>query len=162
MARRGATLTAFVVAGVAVAAGLALLVAPRASRAPDGLQRVAIEEGFADTEVDHPLGDGPAAGYAVDGVDDEGLGTGLAGVLGVAVTFVLAGGLLLVARRSRRRPARGAADAGTPDAGSPDAGTRDVGAGPPGGEATRPDSGAAQTGGEATRPDGGAAQVGAE
>jgi hypothetical protein len=35
----------------------------------------------------------------VDGVDDERLGTGLAGLLGVAVTGLAATGLFLVVRR---------------------------------------------------------------
>jgi PDGLE domain len=94
--------TAFVVAGLAVAAALAFFVSPQASSEPDGLNRVAIDEGFADEETNHALDDSPTAGYAVRGVDDDGLSTGLAGLIGVGVTFALVGGLLLVVRRRDR------------------------------------------------------------
>lgn len=93
-------LGAFVAGGLVVALALAFLVGPEASGAPDGLERVAADEGFAGEEEAHPLGDGPTAGYAVEGVDDDRLSTGLAGLIGVAATFLLAGGLLLVVRRA--------------------------------------------------------------
>jgi hypothetical protein len=102
--RRRVGLRAFVAGGLVVAALLAVGLSRWASTEPDGLNRVAIDEGFADEETDHALADAPTAGYAVDGVEDEGLGTGLAGLIGVAVTFAVAGGLLLVVRR-RSRPA---------------------------------------------------------
>lgn len=105
--RRRLRLTAFIVAGLGLAAALAFFVSPHASGEPDGLNRVAIDEGFADEETNHALADTPTAGYAVEGVDDDGLSTGLAGLIGVAVTFAIAGGLLLVVRRAggtRRSP----------------------------------------------------------
>jgi PDGLE domain len=98
--RRRLRFTAFVVAGLALAASLAFFVSPRASSEPDGLNRVAIDEGFADEESNHALDDTPTAGYEVRGVDDDGLSTGLAGLIGVGVTFALAGGLFLVVRRT--------------------------------------------------------------
>jgi PDGLE domain-containing protein len=98
--RRRLRFTAFVVAGLALAAALAFFVSPRASSEPDGLNRVAIDEGFADEESNHALDDTPTAGYEVRGVDDDGLSTGLAGLIGVGVTFALAGGLFLVVRRT--------------------------------------------------------------
>jgi hypothetical protein len=96
-------LGAFVAAGLALAVALAFVVAPRASGEPDGLERVAIDKGFAETATDHALADSPTADYGVEGVDDEGLGTGLAGALGIGVTFVLAFGLLALARRAGGR-----------------------------------------------------------
>jgi cobalt/nickel transport protein len=101
--RRPLRLTAFVVAGLALAAALAFFLSPHASSEPDGLERVAIDEGFADEESNHALDDAPTAGYEVRGVDDDGLSTGLAGLVGVGVTFVLAGGLFLVVRRRGER-----------------------------------------------------------
>jgi hypothetical protein len=95
----------FVVAGLLVAVALAFVVAPEASPDPDGLNRVAIDEGFADQERNHALSDAPTAGYAVDGVDDDRLGTGLAGLIGIAATFVLCGGVLVALRRTSRRQA---------------------------------------------------------
>jgi hypothetical protein len=96
-------LAAFVVGGLVVASGLAFFVSPRASSEPDGLENVANEEGFADTGTDHALDDAPTAGYEVRGVDDDGLSTGLAGLIGVALTFAATGLLFLVVRRSSRR-----------------------------------------------------------
>jgi cobalt/nickel transport protein len=98
---------AFIAAGLIVALVLAFFVSPSASGDPDGLNKVAIDEGFADTERDHAFGDAPTAGYEVRGVDDDRLSTGLAGIIGVAVTFAVAGGVMLVVRRARRTsPAR--------------------------------------------------------
>lgn len=89
----------FIAGGFLVAAGLAFFVSPLASGDPDGLNRVAIDEGFADTEQPHALDDGPLSGYAVEGVEDERLSTGLAGVVGVVVTFGVALLLFGVLRR---------------------------------------------------------------
>jgi hypothetical protein len=106
--RRRLGLAAFVAAGLIVALVLAFFVSPSASGDPDGLNKVAIDKGFADTETDHALGDAPTAGYEVRGVDDDRMSTGLAGVIGVAVTFAVAGGVMLIVRRARRTgPARG-------------------------------------------------------
>jgi hypothetical protein len=105
--KRPVRFAVFLVAGLAIAAGLAFFLSPLASSEPDGLNRVAIDEGLAQTETEHPLADTPTAGYGVDGVDDEGLSTGLAGVIGVAITFAVAGGVMLVVRRAGARPAAG-------------------------------------------------------
>ena len=103
MARR--RLAVFVAAGLLVALALAFFVGPEASSKPDGLNRVAVDQGFADREAAHRTADGPLAGYGVRGVGSERLSTGLAGVIGVGVTFGLAGGGLLLVRRARRRTA---------------------------------------------------------
>jgi hypothetical protein len=96
-------LAAFVAGGLVVASGLAFFVSPRASSEPDGLEKVATEEAFGDSGTDHALDGAPTAGYEVRGVDDDGLSTGLAGLIGVALTFAATGLLLLVVRRSSRR-----------------------------------------------------------
>lgn len=95
-------LGAFVFSGLILALALAFFVSPSASGDPDGLDKVAIDKGFADTETDHALADAPTAGYEVRGVDDGRLSTGLAGIIGVAITFSVAGGVMLVVRRARR------------------------------------------------------------
>jgi hypothetical protein len=97
-------LSLFVGAGLAVALLLAFLVSPEASSKPDGLNKVAIDQGFADQEQNHSLQDGPLAGYGVKGVDDERMSTGLAGIIGVATTFALGLGFFaLVRARGPRR-----------------------------------------------------------
>lgn len=90
----------FVIGGLIVALALVFFVAPIASEAPDGLERVAIETGFIATAQDHAVG-GPLADYSVSGVESGRTGTLLAGALGVAATFVV--GLLLATFMRRRR-----------------------------------------------------------
>jgi hypothetical protein len=93
---------AFLAVALAVTVALAALVAPHGSDAPDGLQRVALDEGFAGTETEHATAGSPTAGYRTVGVDHDALATGVAGVIGVAVTFALGAGVVLVAQRARR------------------------------------------------------------
>lgn len=73
-----------------------------ASSDPDGLEHVAETEGFAQTAQEHGTAGGPLAGYQTDGVEDERLSGGLAGVIGVVATGLVMGGLLLVLRRRDR------------------------------------------------------------
>ncbi len=73
-----------------------------ASRSPDGLERVAQDQGFADSGREAPTA-GPLDGYQVDGVDGA-LGRGLAGVAGVGLVLVLAGGLTWALRRRDEQP----------------------------------------------------------
>ncbi len=67
---RGRTIGLFVGLGLAVALVLAFFVSPFASSKPDGLEKVAIDQGFDDTAKDHALADAPLADYGVEGVDD--------------------------------------------------------------------------------------------
>jgi cobalt/nickel transport system permease protein len=93
----------FVVGGLLVALGLAFFVSPYASGDPDGLNKVAVDQGFADAESDHASAQSPLAGYGVEGVGDETLSTGLAGIVGVAVTFGVAMILFAIIRTGRGR-----------------------------------------------------------
>jgi hypothetical protein len=91
-------------AGLLLALLLAGGVSYYASASPDGLQKVAAEQGFADRAADHDLADSPVADYSVRGVDGERLSGGLAGVIGVVATLAV-GGALFAVLRGRRRPA---------------------------------------------------------
>jgi len=104
---RTSRLASFVVAGLLVATVLAVAVSPFASSEPDGLERVAMDEGFMDTATDHATADNPLADYGVRGVADARLSTGLAGLIGVVLCFSVAGGAVLVLRR-RSGPSRSA------------------------------------------------------
>lgn len=103
-------LAPFIAVGLALAVGLAFLVAPEASSSPDGLEKVAIDQGFVDGANDHDLAGSPTADYGIRGIDDARLSTGLAGLAGIGVTFLVGATLLLAVRRTgrRRRPERGA------------------------------------------------------
>ena len=104
VARRRLSLLAFVAVGLAVAAALVILVAPRSSSSPDGLEKVAAETGIDAGARQHSLASSPFADYETSGVGDAALGTVVAGLVGTAVTFVVCAGLVLVVRRRRNPP----------------------------------------------------------
>jgi hypothetical protein len=99
--KRG-TVAVIVGLALAVAFGLAFFVSPYASSEPDGLERVAIDSGFADQAREHALADGPLADYSVSGVDGAGLSTGLAGLIGVALCFLIGLSTMWIVRRAHR------------------------------------------------------------
>ncbi len=105
----------FVLAGLAVALLLALVVSGFASSSPDGLERVAEDTGFAATAEDHQFGGSPVADYTVQGVENERVSTGLAGVVGVIITFAVGMGVVLLASRGRRQQRDDPADPSTSD-----------------------------------------------
>lgn len=89
---------AAVVAGLvtlAVAAGASQFAAPD----PDGLERVAEEQGFAEQGGDHAFGSSLFADYATRGVADDGVSLALAGVAGTTVVLAVTSGLVLTGRR---------------------------------------------------------------
>lgn len=89
-----------------VALGVAGAVSLVASQSPDGLNRVATDEGFADTATDSAAADGPLAGYRTEGVQDPGLSRAAAGITGSLVVLALTGGITYaVRRRSATDPA---------------------------------------------------------
>ncbi len=93
---------ALLAGGLIVALFVVLVLAPNASSSPDGLERVAENEGFADKAEGarfELLSD-----YSIPGVDNEAASTILAGVIGV---IVVAGITLLAARVLRSRSGRG-------------------------------------------------------
>jgi cobalt/nickel transport system permease protein len=92
----------FVGVGLIVALLLVVVVAPFANPNPDGLERVAQDEGFIATAADSPLADSPLADYGVTGVGSEWVGTAVAGVVGTVLTFGLGVGLFTLYQRSRR------------------------------------------------------------
>ncbi|MFG3708538.1 PDGLE domain-containing protein [Micromonospora sp. NPDC047670] len=101
----------FLVGGLLVALLLAGVVSNFASSHPDGLDS-SLREGCtfdaddnitggscpAQREKEHEIG-GPLADYGVAGVDNDFLSTGLSGVLGVLLTFAVAGGVFWLVRR---------------------------------------------------------------
>ncbi len=100
---RRASFRAFIAAGFLVALLLAFLVSPHASSSPDGLDKVGAAHGL-DSEVRaQAMAGGPLAGYRVDGIHDRGLSTGVAGIIGVTITFGAAFGISRLARASRSR-----------------------------------------------------------
>lgn len=96
--RRSRRLVVLAVAVVSVV--LAVGLSSFASAYPDGLEYVAGQLGFADTAGDHATADSPVADYEAAGVEDTRLSTGLAGLVGVAVTAAMAFALFWALRRT--------------------------------------------------------------
>ncbi|MGA7228232.1 MAG: energy-coupling factor ABC transporter permease [Acidimicrobiia bacterium] len=94
----------FALTGMAVAAILVFL-APLASSQPDGLDRVAIDQGFGDQEQTSATAGSPLAGYGVSGVEEEDNGTRIAGLVGIGVTFLVGAGIVWGFSALRRRSA---------------------------------------------------------
>lgn len=95
----------FLLAGLVACLLLAGGVSYYASSQPDGLEKVAEDVGFIETADDHALSDFPLADYGIEGVDNERFSVGLAGILGVLVTALVAGGGFVLLTRKRDDPA---------------------------------------------------------
>ncbi len=80
-------------AALALAGGLSIYASDR----PDGLERVAEDEGFAGEAQEHPGSDSPLADYG----DDPRVG----GIVGVLVVLVLTSGTVYLLRRGRSETA---------------------------------------------------------
>lgn len=96
MKTRTATLISI---GLLVALLLAAILSFYASGSPDGLERVARDTGFDAAVEDHALADSPFADYGTTGVHNARLSGGLAGIVGVLATFVVAGAIFYVVKR---------------------------------------------------------------
>lgn len=91
----------FAAAGLGVALLIAAFLSPFASKSPDGLERVAQDQGFADAAQSNLVEErSPLAGYQIGG--DGALATAIAGVVGVGVVF----GVGYAAVRLRRKAGR--------------------------------------------------------
>lgn len=88
-----------VVIGLLVSLLVAGVVSFYASANPDGLEYVAEQVGFIETAQDSAVADSPLADYGAAGVEDERLSVGLAGLVGVAVTGIIAFALVWLLRR---------------------------------------------------------------
>lgn len=107
------------IVGMGLSVVLAGAVSFYASGSPDGLESVAEEQQFADQGQDSATSDSPFADYGVSGLEQERVSVGIAGLVGVAVTAVVA---FLLFTWLRRRPSQVGADArpgASPDAAGP-------------------------------------------
>lgn len=89
----------FVLGGIVVALGFAAVVSQFAADDPDGLERVAVDEGFIDSAGDHAFADSLFADYATRGIDDERVSLAVAGIAGTVLTLAVMGGLTSATRR---------------------------------------------------------------
>lgn len=89
------------ITGLVASLVLAGFVSFYASSSPDGLEKVAHDQGIDKKEERHASADSPLAGYGVKDVSDARLSGGLAGVIGVGSTVVVGSTVFWVVRRRR-------------------------------------------------------------
>ncbi|MFC9282713.1 energy-coupling factor ABC transporter permease [Streptomyces collinus] len=92
--------------GLAASLLLAGFVSFYASASPDGLEKVAHDQGIDKKAGKHASDGSPLAGYGVKDVTDARLSGGLAGVIGVGVTVVAGSAVFWTVRRRRTEDAR--------------------------------------------------------
>lgn len=85
----------FVIASAILAGGVSFY----ASSSPDGLEKVAEDVGFLETAKDHTFGDFTLADYGIAGFENARLSVGLAGLIGVGATALLAMSLFKLIRK---------------------------------------------------------------
>jgi PDGLE domain len=96
------SLHVFAVLGLTLAVVLAVFASPFASASPDGLEKVAGENGFLGAGRLAPIQeDSPIPDYAFPGIADERVATAVAGLVGTLLVAGLAYGVVLLARRRR-------------------------------------------------------------
>ncbi len=89
------------ITGLVAALALAGFVSFYASSSPDGLEKVAADNGIDQKVTEHAAADSPLADYGVKDVSDARLSGGLAGVIGVGATVVVGTGVFWTVRRRR-------------------------------------------------------------
>jgi cobalt/nickel transport system permease protein len=105
-------LRGFAIGGLLVALVFATVVSQFAAPDPDGLERVAENEGFADSAEEHALAGSPFADYATQGLGNETLSLAVAGTVGVIITLLVIMGIVYAVRDR----GSGAPSSGTPPA----------------------------------------------
>ncbi|OKJ99679.1 cobalt ABC transporter permease [Streptomyces sp. CB03234] len=87
--------------GLVTALVLAGFVSYYASASPDGLEKVAADQGIDRKAEEHATADSPLADYGVSGLTDARLSGGLAGTIGVGATVLAGTGVFWAVRRRR-------------------------------------------------------------
>lgn len=107
---RNTGLWLFIGAGLLVAILLGVFVSPWASSSPDGLDKTAEEKGFVEKAEDTEPAwkHSPMADYAMPGVKNDKVSTGISGLVGVLITAaimvalaLLVGGYSLLRKRKQ-------------------------------------------------------------
>ncbi|MFF9018068.1 energy-coupling factor ABC transporter permease [Streptomyces sp. NPDC014870] len=90
------------IGGLVAALVLAGFVSFYASASPDGLEKVAADQGIDAKVEDHAAADSPLADYGVKGIEAARLSGGLAGVIGVGATLAVGTGAFWAVRRRKQ------------------------------------------------------------
>ena len=81
----------------------AVVVSQFAASDPDGLERVAVDEGFLDSAREHAFADGVFADYATAESTMQTLSLAVAGIAGVTLTLLVGYGIVAASRRASMR-----------------------------------------------------------
>ncbi|MFJ6697342.1 energy-coupling factor ABC transporter permease [Streptomyces sp. NPDC091272] len=100
-------------AGLIAALVLAGVVSFYASASPDGLEKVAADQGIDKNVREHAAAGSPLADYGIKDIGNTRLSGGLAGVIGVGVTIAVGSGVFWVIRKRRDDDGSKAADKAT-------------------------------------------------
>ena len=79
-----------------------VVVSQFAASNPDGLGRVAIDNGFEESATDHALSSSWFSDYATAGISNESVSLAVAG-LRLCITLLVGGGVVSASRSTRRR-----------------------------------------------------------
>ncbi|MDD5131253.1 MAG: PDGLE domain-containing protein [bacterium] len=82
--------------GLGIALLVAMILSPFASPHPDGLERVAEDNGFLEKGEVEPIVYSPIPDYTFPGIHNEKVATAAAGIAGTLLVFVLGYGLAKV------------------------------------------------------------------
>ncbi|MFJ2217477.1 energy-coupling factor ABC transporter permease [Streptomyces sp. NPDC101062] len=102
-------------AGLVTALVLAGFVSFYASADPDGLEKVAADQGIDKKTEEHHTADSPLADYGVKDISDARISGGLAGVIGVGATIAVGSGVFWAVRRRRTAAVGGGAASVPPE-----------------------------------------------
>lgn len=72
-----------------------------ASSHPDGLNKVAVDLGFAEQEKSSATSGSALAGYKIAGIDNEVISNAIAGISGIAATGLVGTGLYFYVRKPK-------------------------------------------------------------
>lgn len=77
------------ISGIIIALFMASVLSLFASSEPDGLERVAEDQGFAEKAEEKEVLQAPMPDYVIPGIGNEEVAASLAGLIGVLIIFVI-------------------------------------------------------------------------
>ena len=89
------------ITGLVIAIFMACVLSLFASPEPDGLERVAEDQGFAEKAAGQEVVHSPMADYVVPGIDNPQLAAALAGLVGVLIIIGLTYGWTVILKKKR-------------------------------------------------------------
>ncbi len=90
-------------AGLFLVMFIAAVLVPFASQMPDGLEKVAADQGFSSKESENPAVAAPFADYRVPGIGSDKISAVLSGIIGALAMFCTGWGIAALLRRRKTR-----------------------------------------------------------